>query len=58
MKGVVRYGYVVSKVTCEGNLGVSVYFSGELMVFPSVEEFWNTRFGVQPDLHIPGTAGR
>lgn len=27
------------------NLGVMEYSFGELMVFPSVEEFLNTRFG-------------
>jgi hypothetical protein len=54
-KGIVRYGYVVA---CEGNLDVSVYFFGELIVFPGVEEFLDTRFGVQPDFHLPGTAGR
>ena len=46
------------KVLCEGNLGVSVYSFGELMVLPSAEEFLNTRFGVQPDLHLPDAAGR
>jgi hypothetical protein len=44
--------------SCGGNLGVSVYSFGELMVFPSVDEFLNTRFGVPADLHLPGTAGR
>jgi hypothetical protein len=27
------------------------------MVFPSVEEFSKTRFGIQPHLHLPGTVG-
>lgn len=53
-----QLGYVVGKVACEGNLGVFVYFFGELIVFPSEKEFLNTRFCVQPDFHLPGTAGR
>jgi hypothetical protein len=55
VKEIIRY--VVLKVTREGNLDVSVYSVGNLMVFPSVEEFSKTRFGVQSDLHLPGTVG-
>jgi hypothetical protein len=46
---------VVRKVTCKSNLDVSVYSVGDLMVFPSMEEFLETRFSVQPDFHLPGT---
>jgi hypothetical protein len=55
VKEIIRF--VVRKATCEGNLDVTVYSVSDLMVFPCVEEFSNTRFGVQPDLHLPGTVG-
>jgi hypothetical protein len=54
-KEIIRY--VAWKVTCKGNLDVSVYSVGNLMVFSRVKEFSETRFGVQPDLHLPGTVG-
>ncbi len=56
VKEIIRYMVLV--VTCESNLNVSVYSVCNLMIFPSVEELSNTRFGIQPDLHLPGTVGR